>query len=205
MLERLDTAEKQTVDNLVAMLEDKYGRTRLEEVETWIQEWMNFKPGDYQSEEEYLEAMERLYDRKQEKEIEDKEWFAVWMMIQTRNRKGIESHELTQIRDIVKKNEDDVMKEFRNKYRELKIEPNRGKVKEALYMGNQSESRKRFHDKRQRTQSRDRGYYQDKKRREYSQGRGYYRAYSKDRSRFSRNYRNERSQSRDRGNSRDNR
>ena len=117
----------------------------------------------------------------------------------------MESHELAELRNIVKENGNYVMRRFRNKFRELKVEPNRGKVTEALYMGSQSESRKRFHDKRQRSESRNRGYYQDKKRREDLQGRGYYRAYSRDRSRYSRDYRNDRSQSRDRGNSRENR
>ena len=124
------------------------------------------------------------------------------MLLQTKDRKGIESHEYTEFRTIVKDNGTDVMKRFRNRYRELKVEPNRGKAIETNYMGSQSESRKRFHDKRQRSQSRDRGYFHDKRRREDSQGRGYFRAYSRDRSGF---YRNDRSQSRNRGYSRDNR
>ena len=44
----------------------------------------------------------KIYDKKEEKGIQDKEWFAVWMLIQTKDRKGIESHEYTEFRTIVK-------------------------------------------------------------------------------------------------------
>ena len=76
IMECLDTIEKQTVTQLVEMLKDKYGRTRSEEVEELIKEWMEFKPNDYEKEDEYLFAMERLFARKEEKQIEDREWFS---------------------------------------------------------------------------------------------------------------------------------
>ena len=85
-----------------------------------------------------------------EKKIEDKEWFSVWMMIETRKRKGMENYELAELRNIVKENGEDVMKKFRTKYRELKVEPNRGKVNDSYYMGHQSASRQRFHSQRMR-------------------------------------------------------
>ena len=40
VLEALDTVEKQTVRQLVEILKEKYGRTRLEEVEELVKEWM---------------------------------------------------------------------------------------------------------------------------------------------------------------------
>ena len=42
---------------------------------------------------------------------------------------------------MVKGNGDDVMKGFRDKYRELKIESNRGKAADTFYIGSQSLSR----------------------------------------------------------------
>ena len=47
ILPTLDTVEKQTVKNLWDKLKEKYGRTRLEEVESLVKEWMEFRPDDY--------------------------------------------------------------------------------------------------------------------------------------------------------------
>ena len=137
----LDTIEMQTVQQIVGILKKIYGRTRMEEVEELVMEWMNFKPDDYEDEDEYLLAMERLYARKEENKMKDKEWFSIWMMIETKKRKGMENFQLQEIRNVVKKGGEDVMKDFREKYRELNIESNRGKTTNSYYMGNQSLSR----------------------------------------------------------------
>ena len=57
------------------------------------------------------------------------------MMIETKKRKGIESFQLQELRNVVKTGGEDVMKDFREKYRALKIESNRGKVTDTFYMG----------------------------------------------------------------------
>ena len=144
-MESLDTVEKQTVGQLVEILEEKYGRTRIKEVEDLVKEWMEFKPNDYEKEDKYLYAMERLYERKKEKKIEYREWFSVWMMIETRKKKGMENYELQELRSMIKGSGEAVMDNFKNKYRQLKVEPNRGKVADMYYMGHQSVSRQRFH------------------------------------------------------------
>ena len=141
VLEELDTVGKQTVARLVEMMKERYGRTRMEEVEELVNEWMNFKTSSYEKDDEYLYAIERLYSRKIEKKIDDKEFFSVWMMIETRKRKGMEGYELQELRNIVKRSRENVMEEFRKKYKELKVEPNRGKVANSYYMGHQSVSR----------------------------------------------------------------
>ena len=99
----LDTAEMQTVQSIIGILKRNYGKTRMEEVEELVIEWMNFKPNDYEDEDEYLLAMERLQTRKETYKVKDKEWFSTWMMIQTRKRKGIESFQLQGLREVVKK------------------------------------------------------------------------------------------------------
>ena len=83
--------------------------------------WMNFKANEYEDENEYLLAMERLYARKEENKVKDKEWFSIWMMMETKKRKGIEKFQLQELRNVVKKGGEDVMKDFRQKYRALKI------------------------------------------------------------------------------------
>ena len=111
---------------------------------------MQFKANDYEKEYEYLFAIERLFERKEEKKIEDKEWFSVWMMIETKKRKGMESYELQELRRVVKRGGVNVMMDFKRKYRELKVESNRGKVMDSYYMGHQSLSRQRFHSQQMR-------------------------------------------------------
>ena len=98
---------------------------------------MNFKTNEYEDEDEYLLAMERLYARKEENKVKDKEWFSLWMMIETRKRKGIKKHPVTGVKRYSEKGGEDVMKDFREKYRKLKIESNRGKTAETFYMGKQ--------------------------------------------------------------------
>ena len=51
---------------------------------------------------------------------------------------------------MVKANEETVQKDFRDKFRELKIESNRGKPVETYYMGRQSLSRQRYNEQRTR-------------------------------------------------------
>ena len=134
----LDTVETQTVMQIVGILKRKYGRTRMEELEELMIDWMNFKANEYEDEDEYLLAMERLYARKEEKKVKDKEWFSTWMMIESKKRKGIENYQFQELRDVVKANGDDVMKYFRHNYGELKIESNRGKEADNFYIGRKS-------------------------------------------------------------------
>ena len=83
----LDTVETQTVMQIVGILKRKYGRTRMEELEELVTDWMNFKANEYDDEDEYLLAMERLYARKEEKEVKVKEWFSIWMILEKQKRK----------------------------------------------------------------------------------------------------------------------
>ena len=98
------------------------------------------------------------------------------------------------------------MNEFRDKYRELKIESNRGKTTDSYYMGNQSLSKQRFHNQRTRRDSQGRDYYQERNGRNDSRGRQYHRRYYRRESRAPRDFsRDMRSFSRQRNNSREER
>ena len=57
---KLDTVEKQTVKGLIELLNTKYGRTRLEELEEIMEDWIKFNFNEHESEEEYLLAQENL-------------------------------------------------------------------------------------------------------------------------------------------------
>merc|ERR1711954_581621 len=98
----------------------------------------------------------------------------------TRQRKGIESYQLQELRNVVKANSVEVQKDFVKKYRELKIESNRGKqapCAETYLMGKRSLSRQRYHDQRTRRDSQGRDFYQDRRSRNDSRGRPFYRRY----------------------------
>merc|ERR1712002_1376485 len=206
----LDTEEEQTIASLIAMLKRRYGKTKEEEVEEVALEWINFRANEHEDDEEFLLALEKLKMKKDRLRISETEWFSMFMMIQTKKRKGVEGHQIQGLKDIVKKGGDEVIEQFREKYKEMRIESNRGKVSEAYYMGHESRSTQRFHSQqRVRKDSRGRDYFQDRKGRTDSKGREFYRRYYRRESRPQRDFsRDFRSFSRQRGRSesrRDNR
>merc|ERR1711881_795834 len=69
-------------------------------------------------------------------------------------------------RKVVKADSVEVQKDFVKKYRELKIESNRGKqapCADTYLMGKRSLSRQRYHDQRTRRDSQGRDFYQDRR------------------------------------------
>ena len=78
---------------------------------------------------------------------------------------------------MVKANEETVQKDFREKYRELKTESNRGKPVDTHYMGKQRLLRQRYHEQRTRRDSQGRDFYQERKGRNDSRGRPFFRRY----------------------------
>ena len=80
--------------------------------------------------------------------MKDKEWFSIWMMIETKKRKGLESFQLQELRNVVKAGGEEVIGNYREKYKELRMESNRGKATEAFYMGNQSLARTRHNSQK---------------------------------------------------------
>merc|ERR1712115_378714 len=85
-----------------------------------------------------------------------------------------------ELRKLVKANSVEVQKDFVKKYRELKIESNRGKqapCANTYLMGKQSLSRQRYHDQRTRRDSQGRDFYQDRRSRNDSRGRPFHRRY----------------------------
>merc|ERR1712243_33103 len=106
---------------------------------------------------------EKMIARKEEKKVTMREWDAIWMMIGARKRKGIENYQLLELRKVVKENKETVQKDFREKYKELKIESNRGKPAETFYMGRQSLSRQRYNEQRTRKDLQERDFYKERK------------------------------------------
>ena len=158
---------------LIELSNTKYSRTRLEELEEIMEDYIKFNFNEYESEEEYLLAQEKLIARQDEKQISLKEWNTIWLMYGATQRKGIEDYQLQELRKVVKADRIEVQKDFIKKYRELKIESNRGKqtpCANTYLMGKRSLSRQRYQEQRTRRDSKGRDYYQDRKSRNDSRG-----------------------------------
>ena len=63
---KLDTIEKQRVKGILELLDLKYGRTRLDELEELMEDWIKFNFNEHESEEEYLFAQEKMIARQEE-------------------------------------------------------------------------------------------------------------------------------------------
>ena len=182
----LDTVEKQTVKNLIDALDRQYGRTRLEELEELMKDWIQFNSNEHVNEEQYLFAQEKLIARQNEHGVTLAEWNTIWMMYAAKQRKGIEEHQLDQLRKVIvdaqKQNETeqhvvvDAQKDFIRKYRELKIEYKRDTQVPTVEANFMKESRSRQRNRIQRDRDGSE-FYQDRKYRADSRGRPYYRRY----------------------------
>jgi len=140
-----------------------------------MQDWIKFNFNEHESEEEYLFAQEKLIARQDVKKIRMREWNAIWMMYGAKQRKGIENYQLLELRTIVKANGEEVQKDFVKKYRELKVESNRGKqapCADTFLAKNRS-----ILTQRTRKDSQGRNFYQDRRSRNDSIGRPFYRRY----------------------------
>ena len=69
VIPKLDTIEKHKVKEITDLLKLKYGRTRIEELEELMEDWIKFNFNEHESEEEYLFAMEKMRARKEEKQV----------------------------------------------------------------------------------------------------------------------------------------
>ena len=98
----LDTAERQNIKEILKLLDIKFGRTRLEELESLMEQWISFNFNEHESEEEYLFAQEKIITKQNETKVTLAEWNIIWMMQGAKQRKGIEMYQLQQLRSVLK-------------------------------------------------------------------------------------------------------
>ena len=108
VITRLGTIVKHKVKEITDLLKLKYRKTRIEELEELMEDWIKFNFNEHESEEDYLFAMKKIIARKEEKKVTMREWNAIWIMIGARKRKGIENCQLLELRKVVKENKDTV-------------------------------------------------------------------------------------------------
>ena len=65
--------EDQVVWKVIEIFDRKYWRSRLEKIEECVQNWLEFKESDFETEDELLFAMEEVGNRKNELKMLDAE------------------------------------------------------------------------------------------------------------------------------------
>ena len=103
----------------------KYGRTRVEKIEDFMDEWSKFKDDHYEDDGELLLGMKELNQRRKELKMTEDEWVAVWMLGIVKRRKRLDQFVYQSLRDVVKAGGDNVMKNFEEKFKEMRVEGHR--------------------------------------------------------------------------------
>ena len=116
------TKDDQNVKKVVTLLNERYGRTRTEKVEEAIEDLFRFREDDYDDDDELMLAMSELRKRRVDLEISFDEFHTVWMLQKLKKRKRIENFELQSLREVVKTNGPDVVKNFEEKLKEIRVE-----------------------------------------------------------------------------------
>ena len=97
--------------------------------------------------------MKEINQRRKELKITDNEWTSTWMLRRIKKQKIMETFDYQVFRNVVKEGGENVVENFEEKYKELKIEGKRKRVRETVYtelenemyyMGSESKARKRY-------------------------------------------------------------
>ena len=121
--------------------------------------------------------MSELRKRREDLEISFDEFHMVWMLQKLKKRRKIENFKLQTLREVVKVNGPDVVKNFEEKFKEIRVEGKRKSLKDSttlytetlpttyyteaeqeqidtMYMGKESQSRIRYNNSHTRIPSR---------------------------------------------------
>ena len=166
----------QNVKKVISLLNERYGRTQTEKVEEAIEDLFKFREDQFEDDDELMLAMSELRKRRVDLEITFDEFHTVWMLQKLKKRRKMENFELQTLREVVKVNGPDVVKNFEEKFKEIRVEGKRKSLKdsttlytetlpttyyteaeqeqiETMYMGKESQSRIRYNNSRTRTPS----------------------------------------------------
>ena len=113
----LETNEDETLKQILEILTFKYGRTRVEKIEDFMDDWSKFKDDQYKDDSELLLGMKELNQRRRELKMAEDEWVAVWMLSIIKKRKRLGKFINQSLQDIVEG--DNVVKNFEEKFKEL--------------------------------------------------------------------------------------
>ena len=115
----LERKQDQTMKKVLQILSLKYGRTRTEKIEEFMDNWMKFRDNQYEDNSEILLGMKELNQRRRELNMTEDEWVAVWMLGIVKKRKRLDRFIYQALRDVVKLGGEDVIKNFDETLKEL--------------------------------------------------------------------------------------
>ena len=72
---------------IMECLTKKFGQFRLEKMEEWLDNWMEFREGDFDEEDDFFFAMKEIGIRKNDLKITDQEMMRSWMLKTVRNKR----------------------------------------------------------------------------------------------------------------------
>ena len=137
-----------------------------------MEDWLKLKEDQYEDDGDSILAMKEINQRRKELKMMEDEWFAIWMLGNVRKRKIIDKIEYQSLWQIVKEGSTDVLEKFEKKLKTIRVEGHRKSVStvrykediyddlpksyyttseleeiETMYMGTESEAKKRFQRK----------------------------------------------------------
>ena len=84
----LENKEDQTIKKVLEILSIKYGRTRIEKIEDFMDEWTKFKGNKDDNDGELLLGMKEINQRRKELKMTEDKWVVTWMLgiVKKRNK-----------------------------------------------------------------------------------------------------------------------
>ena len=107
---------------VLKLLTLKYGWTQTEKIEEIVEDWMKFRDDQFKDNGELLLGMKELNQWRKEINMTDDKWITVWMLSIIKKRKKIDKFVYQALRDVVKLGGDDIIKNFEENFRELRVE-----------------------------------------------------------------------------------
>ena len=104
-----------------------------------MEDWSKFRDDQYEDDGELLLGMRELNQRRRELKMTEDEWVAVWMLSIIKKRKRLDKFVYQSIQDIVKVGGDNVIKNFKDKLKELRVEGNRKEMNSSSEMFTEDE------------------------------------------------------------------
>ena len=89
-----------------------------------MDDWSKFKDDQYEDDSELLLGMRELNQRRKELKMTADEWVAVWMLGIVKKRKRLDKFVYQSLRDVVIVGGDNVVKNFEEKLKKLRVEGN---------------------------------------------------------------------------------
>ena len=86
-----------------------------------IEDLFKFREDQYEDDDELMLAMSELRKRRVDLEITFDEFHTVWMLQKLKKRRKMENFELQTLREVIKVNGPDVVKNFEEKFKEIRF------------------------------------------------------------------------------------